>query len=545
MVARLSAPRGLLEKAQRLELRVLDGQVGCDESTGLTTVTEGATRELARKDLGSTGCPTSAKFCGELSIEQSAAPRVFEATAMDGTAAVVAVGCATAILQQDAVAVTLKMYRFVAPSVCGDGALQSTEQCEPGGTAVCDDTCRSTEILLSVGSAENKTSTGKAGDKTDPFFLWPRGSGEGGRLFALFTDQISAGSGNSEIGLRVMSADLSPAASPPALVGASILLPNGTAFPPDPEPRRQSAPRAAFFGGKYYVVFEDDNSPGSSGLDIHLRSIDNVFQSGEPPAAPLFINGGAQGEPQRQQAPSIAASSDRLFIAWEDARTGKIVGRTLMPPATLGDQHEISTGNDASRPDVASVGRGWITVWTSTSGVRLRSISPDGSPAGPEQTVNMSGGGGADGSKVAALPDGRFAVAWTAGGDVFAQRFDSAGQPLGEDQAQPLNDVIREGDQTQPALASTPAAGGSYVVVWHDAKTGHIRGRFLGGSSGFLFNHVNGQASEFQASREDGHPRTRPAVAVGGEGPFIAIGWEDRSASSAGIVVRRFPLPAD
>jgi hypothetical protein len=211
---------------------------------------------------------------------------------------------------------------------------------------------------------------------------------------------------------------------------------------------------------------------------------------------------------------------------------------------TLGNPNDLSTGTGNVGPQVASTGSGWVVVWTSRTGIKLRAINADGTPSGTELTVNESGAG-AEGARVAALPDGRFAVVWSAGGDVFVQRYDAKGQPILGDQAQPVNDVVTAGEQTQPAIAATPAAGGSYVVAWLDAETGHVRARFLGGLSGFLFNNVDGQPTEFQASREGGRTRAHPAVAAGGSGPFVAIGWEDRSASGAGIVVRRFPLPSD
>jgi hypothetical protein len=72
-----------------------------------------------------------------------------------------------------------------------------------------------------------------------------------------------------------------------------------------------------------------------------------------------------------------------------------------------------------------------------------------------------------------------------------------------------------------------------------------VRARFLGGAGGFLFNNVTGQASEFQASRADGRTRDAPALAVGGAGPYVVIGWEDKTAGGAGIVARRFPLPSE
>lgn len=541
IVTSLSAPRGLLDRARALELRVLEGQVGCDETRGATTAVEGASKEIARQSLGGTGCPSGVKFCGTLTIDKSATPRVFEATAKDAGGEVLAIGCATATIETDAATVDIRMFRYVAPAVCGDGTSQPTEQCEPGGTDACDDACQSKEILLSIGATGNKTSTGKAGDKTDPFFLWPPGSGEAGRFVAFFTDRaVPSGGGTLDVGLRVMSADLSPLSSPPALASGSIFLANGSGFPPAPEPRQQSRPQAAVLGDTYYVVFQSDNAPS---LDIHMRALDRQFDA---KGALVEINGSG-GEANIQQAPTIAASADRLFVAWEDQAQGKIVGRTVTPSAgtyTLGNTNDIGTGTGNVGPQVASTGNGWVVVWTSGTGIKLRAINADGTPSGTELTVNESGAG-AEGARVAALPDGRFAVVWSAGGDVFVQRYDAKGQPIAGDQAQPVNDVVTTGEQTQPAIAATPAAGGSYVVAWLDADTGHIRARFLGGSSGFLFNNVDGQATEFQASREDGRTRAQPAVAAGGSGPFVAIGWEDRSASGAGIVVRRFPLPSE
>lgn len=542
IVTDLTVPRGVLEKAKQLELRVLDGEVTCDAATGVVTLPNGdaAAREIAKSDLGQQGCPPNARFCGTVSIEKSAAPRVFEATARDG-ASVLAIGCTTATIEQDAVPIAITMVRFLAPSVCGDGTIQPTEQCEPGGTDLCDAACQSNEVLLSTGSPGNRTATGKAGDKTDPFFLWPQGTGDGGRFLALFSDRAlpsGGGGGSLEVGLRVMADDLSPATSPPAFASGSIFLPNGGVFPPEPTPRQQSLPQAALMGGKYYVVFQDD--VGAT-LDIHLRVVNHLFQA--EGTTPLGINGGDAGEPGIQTAPAIAASGDRLFIAWQDQAAGTIVGRTLDAALALGSQNQISTGNSNARPALAATPKGWVTVWKSDTGIKLRTIDENGTPSGGEQTV--SEGGGADGGRVASLPDGRFAVTWSKGGDIFVQRYDERGLPIAGDQAQPINDVVTAGEQTQPAIAATPAAGGSYVVAWHDANSGHVRARFLGGTSGSLFNNVNGQATEFQASRVDGRDRAAPVVAVGGSAPFVAIGWEDTSPSNAGIVVRRFPLPTD
>jgi hypothetical protein len=184
-------------------------------------------------------------------------------------------------------------------------------------------------------------------------------------------------------------------------------------------------------------------------------------------------------------------------------------------------------------------------VWTSQTGIMLRSMDENGTPSGGEQTVNGSGGGSAQGGRVAALPDGRFAVVWSKDGDVFVQRYDARGVAIAGDQTTAVNDVVKDGEQSQPAIAALSAAGGSYVIAWYDASSGHVRARFLGGSSGFLLNNVNGLTTEFQASRSEGRERATPVVASGGSGPFVAIGWEDKSVIGPGIVARRFPLPSE
>src|SRR4029079_10286610 len=125
----------------------------------------------------------------------------------------------------------------------------------------------------------------------------------------------------------------------------------------------------------------------------------------------------------------IAAGKTRLFVAWEDAGAGKIAGRTLTPPSTLGSQNDISTGNGNTQPSVAQTGDDFVTVWKSGTGIRFRKVNDTGVPQGADAAVS-DGGGGFDRPRVASLSDGRFAVAWIADGRVFVQRFDAKGGKL-------------------------------------------------------------------------------------------------------------------
>jgi hypothetical protein len=547
----LVLPRGVLDKVTKLTLTVTEGNVTCDATAGQTALPGGPTAatEIAKKDLATANCAAGAKFCGDIAIEKSDAPRVFSAVAKSSDDSTLAIGCVQVVVNQDALPLAIKMFRYLAPAMCGDGVLQPTEQCEPGNTAVCDASCLSKELLLSIGATQTGTKDGKAGDKSDPMLLWPAGTAAGtqGRFFAFYTDRAVTGSNNFEVSLRAMTADLSPiaASESPALAAGSLYLPNDPAvFPPLPSPRQQTFPSAAFLNGKYYVAFQDDTGT-ATGLDIHLRSMDGALVAEQGPNSPIGINGTAgAGEAAIQGVPSIAAGpADHLLVAWEDA-AGKIAARTFAPPSTLGNQNDLSTGTGNKGVSVASTPTGWVAVWQSGTGVKLKVVNQDGTPQGSELTVN-DGGSVSERPRVASLADGRFAVTWSSGGDIFVQRYDNKGAKISGDQASPVNDVIKDGEQLTPSIAGTTAAGGSYAVVWLDAGSSHIRGRMLGGSTGFLFNNVTGQSSEYQASRVDARIRANPVVVSGGSGPFIAIAWEDKTATGSGIVARRFPLPSE
>lgn len=543
---RFSLPKGLLDRAAKITLAVIEGSVACDPATGAVTFPNGAeaARELQKKDLGKDNCENGATYCGNFSIDKSEAMRVFDAKAKLGDDTVIAIGCASAKIDQDQVPIAIKMLRYVEAANCGDGVIQPTEQCEGGGPT-CDDQCQSKEQLVSTGSGQNGTSTGDPGTKNDPFFLWPRSSGNAGRFFAFFTDRALTNN-NVEIGVRALSDNLGALTTPPALAAGFIYLPNGGAFPPTPEQRQQSVPQAASLSNRTYVVYQDDNTAGSNGLDIRMRSFDASLGADGPTAKTVNGTGATPaGEAAIQQNPAVVAGKDRLFIAWEDG-SGKIVGRTYAAAGTFGNQTDLSTGTGNTKVSLAQTASGFVAVWQSAMGVKLRALDEAGTPQGGEQIVS-EGSTAIDRPRVASLADGRFAVAWTAGGDVFVQRYDTRGSKVPGDQSKPINDVVVDGNQTQAAIGATTAVGGSFVVAWVDEGTGHVHARNLGGSAGFLFNNVNGQASEYVASRNDGRTRKSPAVVSGGSGPFVAIGWEDTTKGSkeAGITVRRFPLPAE
>jgi len=554
--ASLVFPRGVFDNVRKLTLTAYETADGVDCAAD-GTASGPTSNPIATKELASQGCADGVEFCGELSIVQSDSARVFFAAGFSGAGDRVANGCTMAIVNQDDVPVEIEMRRFVKPAFCGNGLVEPTEQCEkPDGA--CDDSCHTDEVYLSGGHGAPSTAKGRAGDKKTPAFLWPASTGDAGRFVALFGDKTP---GPSEVTMRVLSDSFAPYTKQGnEMANYSFFLPNdnaaGATFPPAAEAQNQSAPSVAFAAGKYYVVYQDDLGGNP---EIHLRSLSALFAAEQGPQMPIGINGNnGAGESGSQIRPSIALGSNGLlFVAWEDMT---VHGRTFNPSnGALGKQHDdLSSGSSSHGIKVASLGNAgtsvnamYVATWESGSDVKMRLLGAEGAPIGTERTVNDASHSGAQvHPSVAALPDGRFAIVWNdlgrKGGDIFMQRYalDASGaQPVRGDQLDPVNDLLSDGEQTAPVVAAESAAGGSYVAAWVDVTSGHVRARFVGGSEGFLFNHIDGQETEFQASVVAGRARANPTIAVGGAGTFVAIGWEDTTNDDrAGIYGRRLPV---
>ncbi len=542
----ITVPEGILDGAQTLNLVVYSTSVGagCNATSGEATGVTTSTSKVATASLGTTNCAAGATFCGSLTISESTTPMVFAAKALDASGNVLAYGCTTATVDEDTLAVSITMQRNIPPAVCGDGVVETGEQCDPpapeGGTdLVCDFACHSQEETLSVGATSPQ---GPA------FLLWPAATGTSGELMAFFAENT----GNLDVSLRVMSDALEavsvPTAAASTLIAPNDGQPNGTCtFPPVSAPGDQSEPSAALLGGVYYYAFED-------ALDIHVRSFDGSLCAQQPIGSPVGINGpGGAGEAGTQDTPSVAANANgSLLVAWRDQSSQQIFARTYDPTgdagSALGTQTQISatTGNNEN-PQVATTPTGWVVVWDDGTQVLMQVVTSAGTLSGAAIAVSdATHTGTQDHPGVATLNDGSAAVVWcdhgtTEGADIFLQRYDATLAPVAGDQATALNNLVTQGDQVTPTIAATAAQGGSYVAAWIDSPSGQVRGRAIGGATGFLFNPIDGQTDEFQASIAAGVTRENPTVAIGGSGPWIAIGWDDGTT----VFARRFPTSTE
>lgn len=523
-------PQDLLDGVTELKIsvyRTTDG-LGCDATSGTVS---GLTTQLAlaTKDLGQSNCASGAKFCGDVSLDKGNDPLVFAAQAFVGTgSAPVASGCTTATPNQDTLQIKITMLRTLPPSSCNGKQVSGLTQCATGaaGDPVCDANCQSLEVYLSKGDGTT-TSDGKP--KLRPALVWPSASGDAGRLLAFWADK-SQTSGN-EVAMRVLGDDMEPYTGQGDVVqNTSFRMPgpNG-AIPGQGYPFPQFNPTAASINGNYYVAFEDTST---SAVAIKLQEFNTIL-------APQLLPNAAQVSDTTggQALPSMAASGSSLFVAWENS--GTIVGKTVSAAgAPGGAQKTLGPGTGVT---VAATSSGWVAVWQNGSDVDMATIDSTGTP-GAVSKVNSTAGASHPG--VAAFGS-QVAVIWVdGGGHIVVQRFDSAGKPLAGDQTNSLEDPSLGGNESSPSIA---AGADFFVATWVDGGS-HVRARFLD-ATGYRYNAVNGQSTDFQVSTTDGETVTAPVAAVGGSdgagGAFVAVAWEVDAGSPTfnGIYARRFPLP--
>jgi hypothetical protein len=529
----LLAPTGLLDRVQAVRVEVFSGDAKCDASKGLVEGIDANTPRLARTTLTQAQCPQGrGRFCGALTLDLAAAPRTFVVTGDDADGQPFMRGCATQVVDKRDQELVITLVRALDAPVCGNGKLEPGEFCDTPNDGQCDAQCRTAEFIVSTGVAANGTSD--SADKSSPSFAW--GDGANTVFVAAYTD-LSIGAGNQEVGVRFLGARLEPLTG---TLGGGLFLPNDPAVnPPQPVSANQARPALARLAdGTLLAVFED--TQGTTGKNIRAR----IF-TGEGRASAAAAVNVAEGAGD-QTLPAVAINkSGTALIVWED--NARIFGRTLTPPNVLGIEQELSGGGSNASPRVASTGAGWVVVWSSGGDIRQRTIGADGTPFGGDAIVNEVVDGVQEEPRIAALADGRYAIAWTDrrkanDADVVVQRFAANGRRIAGDQTTAWQDAPA-GDQSGVAIAGMSAVAGSYALAWLDASSGQVRARYIGGDGGMLLNPVDGTESDFQVSIATGVARNDLVIAAGGALPSVAFGWNARSVTTGNIFLRRVPPP--
>lgn len=564
----MRAPQGLLDEATSVTLSVFPAdQASCDAGSGhVSRIPEGD--DTQQFSLDRAGCPAGVAWCKDIELEQGDDPQMFAVVAQ-GAGRILAEGCVAAAVDQDPLEVTIKVQRYNPPPCCGDGALQSGEQCDsgpapmasaecPGTTAdeVCAADCLANEILLSINNtAPPEITAGPPGSKAQlSMGFLPGVDKTANTLRAVFQNSDPATSKTTDINIRFLSEDLTTIASSVPLSQQLRLPLDCGDLDGDGDTGVQRTPSIAQIGADLTgVVYASDQEMGGTfetWLVVH--TLDGCRQSCDPADTACLalyspIQVSLPGVTPGVEDPDLAGGpSDAALAVW--SRNGRVFGRIwrtsgdLVPAAA-----EIEIAPAGSRPRVAGTASGWTVVYQGSGngdgdGVFLRTIDLDGAVGG-ELRVNARPEGLQDQPDLAQLPDGRSIVVWRSAGDIFFQRYDAAGAPLPGDQDAPLN-TTTAGEQLTPAVTAAGALGDFYAVAWEHQDGGKVYARFPGADGGFRFNSVTGQNDDFEAS----HPRVAglrhlPAVAIGGRG-YVAVGWQDERQDAPGVYVRRFPLPS-
>jgi hypothetical protein len=581
----LRSTDGLLDSATSVQLTVFDASLAkCDASSGHVNAIPSGTG-VQGFALDHTGCADGAPWCKTIVLDQDGISKMFAIVAKNASGTL-AEGCKVVAIDQDPLAVDIKVQRFNPPPCCNDGQLERGEQCEgaqsaltcdgtPGGKCmgitadeVCDCNCTSKEVLLSVddGVHPPKLTNGPPGSKSSLALSFAPGNAMNPNpLRAVFVNTSPQTIGGSDISVRFMSQDLHTLSTPTPLALQLQLPLTCSAVVGGGMLRKQTSPSIAIAtadtvaigyssdevtGGRSEVYLTAQTLDGCT--DVHPCANDTECSTGSCDkqagvcAAAIQLSKTATSGAGAIDARIAAGPSGAVLAVW--VRDGQVLGRIWHSDGSLlPTQKEVLIGMAGTHPRVAGFSGGWRVVFEGAGGgdadgVVLVNVDPQGNAGAPTR-VNAVTDGPQLSPDVALSLDGRGVVTWQSGGDILLQRIDPTGA-LGsmDDQATPLN-TITDGTQEKPAVASGGAAGDFFVVAWDTVEKGNISARIVNADKGFGFNSVTGQNDEFEASQTyvSGH-RTSPAVAIGGGG-YIVIGWQDDSMASPGIWARRFPLP--
>lgn len=532
----MSAPQGLLDSASDVKLYIFAAKDhACDPATGHAGDTAGTKPTTLVKDK----CGAGTWCADDITLDQDGSTKTFYVEVTDANATRLAEGCTTEKIDQDPLEVSIKIVRYVVPGCCGNGSVEIGELCDNGGSPTCGGTMASEVCAADCSAAEIPLDykTGGAGhapgDETGVALSFATGNGQlTNGLRAAFQDKAPGSPNIPDVDIRFMKSDLTTVTSP-ALQSGPLRIPLNCAAPSGPgEARQNFEPQIATLGGTTSAVVFTGDKATPQNFDIYVSLLDD--KQGCATKAALLVN----GTPSGCSHPDVAEGpGSEGLIVW--AQGGNVKARTVDASGTFGAELSVAPGKD---PRVAGTPGGWLVVYEGAGGgdddgILVRSISSAGI-VGSETLVNSKTGGVQDQADIATQSDGRSVVVFHSEGDVYFQRYDSAGTAVSGDQAGPIH-AIADGEQANPAASA--GTNDFFVVAWEDG--GSIRARYLGSSSGFVFNDVDGQNTDFLASSPGiAGDRHKPAVAYGGDG-YVVFAWDDQSAGHPGVFASRFPTP--
>jgi hypothetical protein len=189
-----------------------------------------------------------------------------------------------------------------------------------------------------------------------------------------------------------------------------------------------------------------------------------------------------------QEDGAAAGTDSGFFVAWEsasiDSNSTGIAMRGMGPdgtPATmelLVNQHQSGAQKD---PELAwnSGSDALATVWTSSGQISGEDVfgrlwDADGTDLTDEFQVNQTTSGDQGSAGVAAVSSGDFVFVWS-GPEIYARRFNSSGEALGNEF---MINSGTGGTQFAPQVLTTGTQSSQFIVVWNKSGSGIYARKF-------------------------------------------------------------------
>lgn len=248
-----------------------------------------------------------------------------------------------------------------------------------------------------------------------------------------------------------------------------------------------------------------------------------------------------------QFKPAVAVNDGGFIIAWEgnalnlSDSTDIFARRYDRFGAALGELtvNQVVAGVQKSAA-VASLGPGFVVVWSDPSGVTGQRFDEFGERLGTEFQANTYTGGSQNYTSIDSAADGSFVVVWDSAGQdansqgVFGHRYDSLGDSIGSE-----FQVHTYTSGTEQVPTVDVAGDGSFIVVWEGVGRGAVGQRFdsLGARVGSEF-----VAEDLAAGAQAGP--FIPGLAILPDGGFVVTGVSLDVGYSSGVFARRFSSSA-
>ncbi|RTL17565.1 MAG: tandem-95 repeat protein, partial [Rhodocyclaceae bacterium] len=266
--------------------------------------------------------------------------------------------------------------------------------------------------------------------------------------------------------------------------------------------------------------------------------------------------------PNEQSQPAMARLADGGYVTvWtsqgQDGWGYGVFGQRYdAQGVAVGNQFQVNdyTPYDQVEPAIASLGSGgFVVVWTdrggadgSGYGVFGQRYDADGLQVGEAFLVNASTSSNQYQPTVASLGGG-FVVAWRSDGyqdgryyDVFLQRFDANGQPLGAETRANTSSGLENNYQYEPAI--TVLADGSFVVTWRSDGNSDGDGGYAGVFGQRFAADGSALGAEFQINTYTPYYQYEPSIAALADGGFV-VAWTSYyqdGGSTTGVFAQRY-----